>query len=276
MINLMRNRIKTILSELNFARVEEDLSFDKQNALELSYNFIVNRIWRRHRQNIDSESRINKIFDLFLVFLTLCIITTCVLIIPLYFAPDPFSAKIMDISQLFIVILIASICWGGEVYLSQEFGHLIQKRIITEVKGANKNNFLKSFFNGVYFKNTSGRGFRLYLRSVILFFLIVATEWVQLHQSYPGQVVLASFNLLFFNHNFLYFPIFTYSLISQLIVCLTAFIIFFAAFTVILIFLFLFGVGLFWPLKINPFVDMGNTGEYGKICSVENLHPEKL
>ena len=134
-------------------------------------------------------------------------------LIPLYFAPNPFSAKIMDISQLFIVILIASICWGGEVYLSQEFGHLIQKRIITEVKGANKNNFLKSFFNGVYFKNTSGRGFRLYLRSVILFFLIVATEWVQLHQSYPGQVVLASFNLLFFNHNFLYFPIFTYSLI---------------------------------------------------------------
>lgn len=261
----MRNRINTILSELNFARVEEDLSFDKQNSLELSFNFIVDTIWRRHRENVDSESQINKIFDIFLVFLTLCIITTCILIIPLYLATDPLSAKITSIIQLFIVLLIASICWGGVVYLSQEFRSICQKKIVVEVKGAKKNNFLISFFNGFYFENPFGRGFRVYLRSIFLVFLMCATGYGQLHQTYAGQVVLASFNFVFINHNLLYFPVFVYALISQLVVGLTVFIIFFAAFTVILIFLFLLGAGLFWPLKINPFVDMGGTGEYGKI-----------
>jgi len=265
MIHLMRSRINSILSELNFARVEEDLSFDKQNALELSFNFIVDTIWRRHRENIDSESRINKIFDIFLVFLTLCIITTCILSIPLYLAPDPLSAKITSIIQLFIVLLIASICWGGVVYLSQEFRHICQKKFVVEVKGSEKNNFLIAFFNGFYFENPSGRGFRVYLRSIFLVFLMCGTEYVQLHQTYAGQVVLASFNLVFINHNFLYFPVFAYSLISQFVIFLTVFIIFFSAFTVILIFLFLLSAGLFWPLKINPFVDMGGTGEYGKI-----------
>jgi hypothetical protein len=227
----MRNRINRLLSELNFRITKEELCFDKQNMLELLYNFIVISVWRRHQKNIGEDSKISKILDIFLVFLTLCIISICILGIPFYFAPDPLLAKITTIMQLFLVLLIASICWGGVVYLSQEFRYICQKKLISEIKGADKNDFLIAFFNGVYFENPYGRGFRLYLRSIFLVFLMVVTGYTQLYQTYSGHVVLASFNLVFLNHNFVYFPVFVFSLYSQLVVALTVFIIFFYVFS---------------------------------------------
>ena len=156
-------------------RIDEEFSLDKKNYLELLFIKIIKGIKGRFRVKVydDSGSTLTGFFtDILIIFILLWLFTFFLFLFP-YFLVNPEDITIIvAIFQYSIFILFCSISWAGYVYLNQDFRELIKIKLLPVIID-NPNtprgykDFLRQYFNGIYYEWRPGVGIRLYFKSIL-------------------------------------------------------------------------------------------------------------
>ncbi len=245
----------------------EETSWYHQNILELLFFGIIDNFRKKiHSERTrESESSFDKVYNVLIIFLILFVISSPFLVLNLVFLQNDILNLSNNLLQLGVILFFGSISWTLLIYLSLEFKNLIQAKIFYLTQNRTLasdflNFMIKRFFGGFYFEWPSNRGIRIYLRSA--FFLVPTIGGIVILY---GNLYIASISAAIFNFNILEAALFLVKAMPYFMISFIVFTLFFIGTTSFLIFLILLLAVLKLPLEIKPFVEMGDTKQFGEL-----------
>jgi hypothetical protein len=247
---------------------KENLTWIHQNFLVFLFFLIVNtfkknirKIFRREISENSECKKVNFIPDCLIIFISLIIVCSLFLCLPILVTPDD-PLKTILLLEFFCIVFFSSIAWTGYVFLIQEFQDLIREKILVTIEKPttpeNYRRFLQHFFNGVFIEFPSGFGFRFYLITILAFLTILNFTISQ------SSFAITSVHALIFQFSLTTIILFFMMVFTIALMLFVTFIIFSIEFTSIAILFFLFYTAQDLQLDINVLIEMGGTEKYGR------------
>jgi len=259
MIRISFDSVKSLIP----SSVTEEISFNHDTFLEWLFFLIVDGIRKKYHSEKErgSESFFDKFVNMMIMFSFLFVLTILMLAYPLITAQDTVEIKIRYIFGILAIILLGVISWTGFVYATQDFKKVSRTKIYPLVMSYDSfvySVFLTQFFNGFCWKWSSGRKIHFFIRSFfgILYVLSMIQMLFPKYCEPPITAFLSDFSITTFFEALV-------TLLPMAIMLFFIFVILMIMMTMILILLFLLIGVLILPVKIKPFIDMGDTKEYG-------------